>query len=207
VTIYQFGSKNIYSWHQKIICKRYEIWKHPWLTTNNVTHRTVIIKILSDKITIPASAGEQVNAGEHCGVFTKAYNIASGRHWRRRPSQWTYNKISTSRFHTITVLFKNKQTRGELISHLVRFTVHLQTRLLPYTVLEIEIKYIFCIFCFVKHKFFHSKSEGFWRWCVKKCKIVLLDFVHHLNYKIINLCFRSWLKSRSEASSARGPNR
>jgi hypothetical protein len=38
------------------------------------------------------------------------------------------------------------------------------------------------------------KSEGFWQWCVIICKIVFLDFVHHLNYR-----------SRSEASLTRGP--
>jgi hypothetical protein len=33
---------------------------------------------------------------------------------------------------------------------------------------------------------FQMEYEGFWRWCVIICKIILLDFVHSPNYKIIN---------------------
>jgi hypothetical protein len=66
---------------------------------------------------------------------------------------------------------------------------------------------------YVQNSFLHS------RWCVIICKIVLLEFAHRVNYKIIKLRFGSCIllpssgrkggeeTFRSEASSSRGPNR
>jgi hypothetical protein len=40
----------------------------------------------------------------------------------------------------------------------------------------------------------YTKSEGFWRWCVIICKIVILEIFDRLNYKIIKLQrFGSWI--------------
>jgi hypothetical protein len=54
----------------------------------------------------------------------------------------------------------------------------------------------------------HSTFEGFWRWCVIICKIVLLEFVHRQNFNVIKLeRFGSWILLPSSGKKVGGGGR